>query len=426
MTRLHIVGGTLAFGFGAGLVGTLLTDRPQAAAADPEVEARVLMETIEWHERHLDVDPGNPVVGAALIGDHMSAFQLDNDLAHLERAVALSEELVPTALDRSAAYARVASARLSLHDFRPALHAARSAVAADSSSEGALGTLFDAATASGEYDEAEWALRALRREHPSAFATQLRYARWLEASGEPDAAVALLGPACDRLRSGVVRRQFVAWCETILGGLEGSAGNPESETWWYQQALETQPDYLLAIEGLATVAYRRSEWARAAELYGRILTDAHPDLYLRLAEVTRAMGDEEAARGHEERFLKIASTPRARALHAHELALLLSSRRDRSDEALEVIIRDVAERRSVEALEVLAWVHLTRGEFVEALGASTEARSWGQPDQTSDYTLARILSRLGREGEAGPLLERALADPSALAPHARWHAAAGA
>lgn len=422
MSTRRIVGLAVVLATAAILAGTLAARGTRAEPRRAELDARVLMETIDSYERRLAVDPRNPIVSAALVRDHMAAFQLSNDLRHLERAAALAEALLPSALDRAAANARVAATRLSLHDFRAALDAARRAVAADSSNESALGTLFDAATAAGDYDEAEWAVTALRRSQPRALTTKLRHARWLEAQGAADEAVARFEPACRRLRSRAVRRQLVAWCETMLGGLHGAAGHLERETTWYRRALETQPEYLPAIEGLANIAYRRSEWKRAARLYRRILSEAHPDLYLRLAEVTRAMGGEEGARRYEERFLLLVSSPRARALHAHELALFLSSRPERRDEALEVIGRDVVERRSVEALEVLAWIHLARGELRNAFDASAEARSWREPDATSDYTLARILCESGHAEEARPLFERALAEPAELAPHARWDA----
>lgn len=391
--------------------------------ADAELEARVLRETIAAHERRLTVDPGNPVVSARLVGDHMAAFRLDNDLEHLRRALALSEALVPTALDPGAAHARVASTRLALHDFRGALESARAATAADPRGAAGLGTLYDAAIAAGSYREAERALETLLATHPGTLGAKLREARWLAAHGRADEALGRFAPLCDRLRGRAVRRQLVAWCETIAGGFAGATGDRRAEAAWYARALDTQPGYMPALEGQAELAYGRSDWGRAERLYRRILTDAHPDLYLRLAEVKRAVGEEREAAALEERFLGLVSTPEERALQAHELALFLAGRPNRLDEALDVITRDVADRRSVEAMQVLAWVHLARGELTEALAAAIESRAWGEPDPTGDYTLARILVGMGREDEAAPLLDRALADPAALAPHARWEAA---
>lgn len=418
--RIAAAAGVVAV-LGAAALADLLRGGPDGSVA--ALEARVLGETIATYERRLREDPGNPVVSARLVSDHMAAFQLDNDLAHLRRAVALSEALVPVALDPGAAHARVAAARLSLHDFRGALAAARAAVTADSNGAAALGTLYDAAIAAGSYAEAARTLERLRSSHPGTLATTLREARWLEANGEPREALARFEPVCRRLPERAVRRQLVAWCQTIAGGFAGAAGHAGAEAAWYQRALDTHPGYLPALEGQAELAYRRSDWERAEALYRRILTDAHPDLYLRLAEVVRARGDDEEAAALEERLLALASTPEGRALQAHELALLLARRPGRLDEALAVIERNVAARRSAESLEVLAWVRLVRGDLTDALAASIEARMHGAPGPTSDYTLARIFAGMGREADAGPLLERALADSTSLAPHARWDAA---
>lgn len=386
------------------------------AAPDPALERRVLMQTIAAHERRLAEDPDNPLVAALLVRDHMAAFPLDNDPAHLRRAARLSESLVPTALDTASALARVAAARLSLHDFGGALDASRRAVASDPADAGALGALYDAAIAAGAYPDAAGALRALLEHHPAALGTRLREARWLEAHGLAAEGLARLEPSCVRLRTRAVRRALVAWCETILAGLEGSAGRPDRERAWLERALDTQPGYLPALEGLADLAHARGEWHRAARLYRGILGPAHPDLYLRLAEALRATGEETEAASLEARFVAAVRTPEAEALQAHELAVFLVDRAGRPEEALAVAERDVAARRSVEALEILAWVRLGRGEPEEALAASDEARRWGRPGPTSDYTRARILEGLGRSDDAARLMERALAEPTRLAP----------
>lgn len=57
----------------AGFVGALITGGGRAEGVDPELEARVLMETIDAYERRLRGDPRNPIVSAALVRHHMAA-----------------------------------------------------------------------------------------------------------------------------------------------------------------------------------------------------------------------------------------------------------------------------------------------------------------------------------------------------------------
>src|SRR5439155_334995 len=80
----------------------------------------------------------------------------------------------------------------------------------------------------------------------------------------------------------------------------------------FGRALETQPGYRAALEGLGDLAYARGDWGEAARLFRQIAADAHPDLYLRLAEAHWALGDSAAAAGWERAFLRAA--PMAQAL----------------------------------------------------------------------------------------------------------------
>ena len=386
----------------------------QADGADPEAEAAVLAQTIEFFERKFEKDPRNYLIANRLVDDHLLRFKLDSDLSHLRRAEAIARGVLPIAPDTAVAFARLSLTLLAQHDFAGALEAAERAVTADSTDEAALGTLFDAALAAGRYGMAERALRAL---DPKSSTRHLRDARWLGAIGELDQAFATLERLCHRFERGTVRRQVVAWCQTLLADLEHGRSGAEAAEHWYRRALRTQPGYIGAVEGLADLAYAREEWKKARKLYRSILSEAHPDLYLRLAEVSAALGETDAATAYELESLRLATAPGAQALNARTLAVYYSSRPDHADLALAVAQRDTERRSSTEAFEVLSWVHLTRGELKQALEASNSSRRWGQPSATSDYSRARILEGLGRADEALPLYASALADPTQLDHH---------
>ncbi|MGH7573279.1 MAG: hypothetical protein ACREMK_15760, partial [Gemmatimonadota bacterium] len=105
------------------------------------------------------------------------------------------------------------------------------------------------------------------------------------------------------------------------------------------------------------------------------------------------------------------------------LALFYARRPETRDAALAVALRDVARRPTVESWDVLAWVRYRRGELGEALVASDRAFAWGAPSPTIEVHRGRILEGLGREREAAPLLERALAEPARLEPCTRMEVA---
>lgn len=390
-TKLRIVGAGLAL---AGLMGTALALPrpvlpPRAAFAEPDVDATD--GAIAFFEDKLGRDPTNPLLAAHLASRYMSRFGLVADLRDVERAEGLARRLVHLSRDRSRAWTRLSGVLLARHAFGEALDAARAAVAADSADADARGALFDAAFAAGSYAEAEAALTRLE----TGVARRVREAFWLNAMGETDRAAARLREACRTIAGWSDRETTVAWCLTELGHLELVRKGPRAAGGIYAAALDAFPGYRAAVEGLADLAHARGEWGEAERLYGRIAVDAHPDVYLRLAETRRRQGDPDGAAAWEREFLRVASAPGAEPLYAHSLALYYAEREETRDRALAVALRDVRRRPTVESWDVLAQVRLARGEIEEALAASDRAISWGAQSPSMQVHRGRILAAPG-------------------------------
>ncbi len=392
------------------------TSPPAQAWAAPDLG--VTDAAIGWFETKLAADPTNPLLAAHLTSRYMGRFGISADLDDVRRAERLARALVPLSRDQARAWTRLSGVLLARHAFGDALEAARRAVAADSADADAWGGLYDAAFAAGRYAEAE---RALTRLEPGV-ARRVREAFWLEARGETDRAAARLGEACRTIAGWNARETTVAWCLTELGHLELARKGPSAADALYAAALDAFPGYRTAVEGLADLAHAGGDWGEAERLYRRIAVDAHPDLYLRLAETRRMQGDPAGAAVWEREFLRVASAPGAEPLFAHPLALHQARRVETRDLALAVALRDVRRRPTVESWDVLAWVRFRRGEMEEALAASDRAFAWGAPSPTMEYRRARILASLGHRDEAAPLLRRALETPAALEPDARMDA----
>jgi len=101
-------------------------------------------------------------------------------------------------------------------------------------------------------------------------------------------------------------------------------------------------------------------------------------------------------------------------------------RQGRSDDALALARRALAlAPQDPNALQSLARVHFSRGEFAEAVPLLEQVSRQGETRFTTDYLLAVCLQQTGRELEALEVLERAVArddgsDPRASAEvHAR-------
>jgi tetratricopeptide (TPR) repeat protein len=387
----------------------------QPTAADTSITSR----SIAYFEKRLAADPGNYMVEGRLISRYLLRFGTGARLEDVARAELLSRDLVRNHPDRGQALGRLSAVLLMQHKFAEALAAARAAQRLDSHNQDAAAAVFDAALAAGRYPEAQTALSQLR---PGTMNALVRRAQWLDASGRTQAAFEAFDRICHQLERSAAPPAVVAWCLTQLGAVEHARIGPEAAAAVWHRALEIQPGYRGALEGLANLAAARGDWAQAVELYRRIAADAHPDLYLRLAEAAAARGDRDLERANVRRFLAVAGRPDNEALYGEMLALFYAERRDPAvrDAALAFALRDVARRPTVESYDVLSWVRFRRGELDAALVASDSARRWGAPSPTMNYHRARILEALGRDGEAEALLHLAAARPSLLAPHARF------
>ncbi len=386
--------------------------RPRTAAA----EAAATTQAIEFFETKLATDPMNALVATRLAERYMLRFQHAADLNDVRRAESLIAQSVPYVADQASLYANLSSVRLTRHDFAGAWTAAQTALTAEGRPEPAWSATFDAALATGRY---EVAARARAHLEPGSAAELLRRAHWLDVHGDADAAFAAHAEVCEQLERSAVRAVTQAWCLVELAGIEQGRAGPEAAEALLRRALRVLPGYRGAIEALADAAHASHDWRRAIRLYAAIAVDAHPDLYLRLAEAERALGRVHEAGRWERAFLRVAAAPEAEPLYAHPLALYWAERPDTRTQALQVALRDVERRPAVESWDVLAHVYYRAGDFTAALEASDRAVSFGAASPTILYRRARILAAVGRQAEAAALLQDALARPDLLEPEAR-------
>jgi hypothetical protein len=243
---------------------------------------------------------------------------------------------------------------------------------------------------------------------------RLRQVHWLDATGHSDQAFAIMERACEQFERKSAQPAVIAWCRTEMGGMERGLGDPKGAAVQYVRALRSLPEYRAALEGLADLAHARGDWREAEDLYARIVAEAHPDLYLRMAETRRAQGRESEAAEAERAFLRIARAPGAEPLYAHYLSLYYAERPVTRDTAVAIALRDVERRPAVESWDVLSWAYFRRGDLESALIAAERASGWGAPSATMDYHRARILQAMGRDDVARPLLKKAIVDPAQL------------
>ncbi len=386
----------------------------------PSADISRVSHSIEFFEGRLAADPQNYLVLQKLIDRYVHRFALAADLMDVARADALARELVKRGPDTVTALSRQATILLMQHRFAEAFVAASHAVAYDSTDLDALGAMYDAALAGGNYGAAEWALERLPG---NALETLVRRAYWAEGMGDGATASRSFGRVCRQLERSARPQHVRAWCLVELGGLEHGHFGARAARARYREALMVLPGYRAAIEGLADLAQAEGRWSDALRLYQQIAVEAHPDLYLRLAEVYRAIGDSGSAGRATERFLDVAGRPEHEPLYGVPLISYLTTQGTEAslDRAYALARRETERRPTMASFDTLGWVLFLQGRHREALVASNASRTWGAPSATMNYHRALILEANDREAEALALYAAATADPGRLEPEARWH-----
>ncbi|MGH7500244.1 MAG: hypothetical protein ACREL7_00665 [Longimicrobiales bacterium] len=402
-----------------GLVALAVTRNPDSGlrgGRSGRMAAGTTTRAIQFFEAKLAADPIDAGAAGALAGRYVLRFQQTAQLQDLRRAQQSLEGTLVYAADAAAANASLSAVQLMQHDFARAYSSARAAIDAEGTNDDALGAWFDAALATGRFEEAE---RALGGMESGTLAWRVRRSHWLDANGDTDGAYQSLEPVCEQVERSGARPELTAWCLTELAGLALARTGEQAAERLYRKALGILPEYRGAIEGLADLDHASGRWRSAIRKYERIATDAHPDLYLRLAEANLALGRETRATAWEAEFVRAAGDPAVEALYAQPLALYWAERPEQRDRALDIARRDVARRPAPESWDVLSWVHFRRGELRAALEASDRAGSAVPPSATMTYHRARILEALGQEDEAAALMRTAVELRPQLDPAAR-------
>jgi tetratricopeptide (TPR) repeat protein len=344
-----------AAAFTVAITGTAaMASRPDGEVAGAAADTAVVSRSIVWLETRLDRDPGNTEVASRLAARYVLRFGTGADLGDVRRAELLTRRMVDAGTGGAAALARLSGILLMQHDFSGALAAAEKALEADPANADALGAFADAALAAGRMAEGR---ATLERLPPRALGTLVRRAQWLEASGNGAGAYALMDRVCRKLARSSARPQVIAWCLTELARSARATIGPDAARGVYERAARTLPGYRAALEGLAGLDLERGDWRAAERRLRRILSDAHPDLYLRMAEVAAGRGEAADQQRWEAEFLRIAAVPANEALYGHPLALYLAGRNDDASRGRAVAIaeREVARRQTVDSWDLLAW-----------------------------------------------------------------------
>ena len=277
----------------------------------------------------------------------------------------------------AAAYRGLAGLAAARHRFAESLRLAERARRVAPDVAAVYGLLGDANLELGRHDAAQRAFDRMveLKPGPTGYA-RISYAR--ELLGDTEGAIEAMRLAADSAG----RAEPTAWALTHLGNLYAGSGRPARARGEYRKALEHEPGYPPALVGLADLAQRRADLARAERLLRRALARVDDpgaaavlgdvlDSQDRVAEAESWWG---RAHALEARFARFGGD------NAIETALF-DLDHDRNLRAALVRARaGLARRPGVEGLHTYAWALYKNGRCTEAVSFSDRALALAPTD----------------------------------------------
>lgn len=174
-----------------------------------------------------------------------------------------------------------------------------------------------------------------------------------------------------------------------------------------EKSIALDPDYAPGYAGLANLAARRNDFAKAVELFDKaseLARYASPYAYS-AAQLSLAAGDRS---GSETRLREVVRRFPSHASARNDLSWLLAEKGEDLDAALALAEEAQRLAPSPEVLDTLGWVRFRRGEYSAAVAALEQAVEARGDSPSMRYRLGIALSRNGDADRAREELRTAV------------------
>jgi tetratricopeptide (TPR) repeat protein len=369
------------------------SSRPPAAAAEAQLERRILDQEIEWFRARVRRDPTGALdlvqLGARLMRRARASGQ-PADYAAAERAARAAIRNQPR--HSAAGWQLLVGALMSQHRFTDALVAADSLATKEPESASALAVEAEVLLELGRYEEADRLFRSLwiRRFEPGV---AVRVSRWLEVRGRLAEARDLLQATRDRMSAALLPRDQRAWFALREGELALKAGAAGEAARQYRRGLDESPDDGRLLAAMARLALDQGD-LRAAIAWGdsALATRLDPVTLGTLAEAWDRAGNASKAGEYEAAIEATGGLSLPGFDRRHALALL--DRGERIGEVASAAERELRSRRDIGTLDLVAWARFRSGRVEAAARAIEEAVRWNPTDRVLERHRAAIVAAL--------------------------------
>ncbi len=368
-------------------------------------------QVVSFYERDAKAHPDDQIIARLLATQYLQRFRERNDVGDLLRAQAQAQHsLALQPRNNIAADMTMASALLSLHQFRSALRYAHEAERIEPWNPAAKAQEISLQTELGRYDVAN---RLLRHPPPGMRRNDVwdgAQARYDEMTGGLahgrrliDRAMADIDAVMDN------PAETRAWYHMRSGELAFSAGDYATAEQRFNEALVIFPSDAKALSGLARLAWAQARWPEALRFAARA-SDLlpTPETLGYEADAQRALGDRGGAAQTEDLMGAIERVGNARGINDRALAVYYAEHREHLADALRIARRDLAARDDVYAEDTLAWALAANGRWREARIHASQATRFNTEDARLQFHAAIIALENGDAEEGRRRLEFAL------------------
>ncbi|WP_299677301.1 hypothetical protein [uncultured Dokdonia sp.] len=278
---------------------------------------------------------------------------------------------------------------ISQHKFKEALQVLAKADTFSPNKRATQLMQFDVAMELGAYKKAESYLKALT--DFSDFNYLIRLAKWKDYIGDLDATIHNMERA-KTIAEYSNNKTLKLWTYTNLGDYYGHAGRIEDSYIYYLKSLAIDPNNAYAKKGIAWITYSHEKNPTEATRILDIIQKQHqsPDYYLLKAEIADFQNDPSAKEENITAYLKAIQNPEYGDMYNMHTAEVLVSEKEAYDTALAIAQKEVNNRPTPQAYDLLAYVYQQKGDFKKALDIAETYVAHKTFEPVAQYHLAEI------------------------------------
>jgi tetratricopeptide (TPR) repeat protein len=386
-----------------GLANPRLIDG-DALASVPPVEV-----AIQTFQQRIKQNP-NDAVSYTLLGEQYSRQARETgDVSRFQLAEQAFEQALELVPNYAAAKTGLAAIYYSRHEFSRALKLSEQVYESHFRNTSARLIMADSYLSLGNYQEAEAIYSELSESNTSP-ALLARLANLAELKGDPDRALKLIRTAAaEGLRlSGT--RENAAWYLLRVGDIYFNRGEIREAGEFYEASLRVFSDYHLAYAGLGKVRAAQENYPEAILYYQKAVDVVpQPEFLAALGDIYMITDQPDQATIQYETVDYIAKLAALNEpVYDRQLANFYADHDLNVDEALQLALNELKERKDIYGYDAAAWAYYKNGEFEQAEKMMDQALSLGTQDARLYYHAGMIAHALHKDQKARECLELAM------------------